>query len=74
MKRQAARRIPYAARQKINRQLDWMQRNVIQPSESSWASPVVLVRKRDGTLRFCADYRALNAVTNLMYRISDLLD
>ena len=45
--RQAARRIPYAARQ---RQLDQMQRNnVIQPSESSWASPVVLVRKRDGT-------------------------
>ena len=48
--RQAARRIPYAAHQEINRQLDQMQRNnVIQPSESSWASPVVLVRKRDGT-------------------------
>ena len=77
--RQAARRIPYAAHQEINRQLDQMQRNnIIQPSESSWASPVVLVRKRDGTLRFCVDYRALNAVTKpdvfSLPRISDLLD
>ena len=74
--RQAARRIPYAARQEINRQLDRMQRNnVIQPSESSWASSAMLVRKRDGTL---SDYRALDAVTKPdvfpLPRISDLLD
>ena len=52
--------------------------NVIKPSESPWASPVVLVRKRDGTLRFCVDYRALNSVTKLdvfpLPRINDLLD
>ena len=36
---------------------------VIQPSMSDWASAPVLIRKRDGNLRWCIDYRALNAVT-----------
>lgn len=36
---------------------------VIQPSNSEWCSAPVLVRKRDGTVRWCVDYRALNAGT-----------
>ena len=46
-------KIPYAARQENVDQLNRMQNEkFIQPSESSWASPVVLVRKRDGSLHF----------------------
>ena len=56
--------MPFAVQQEVARQLSDMQKNgVISLSKSPWAGPVVLVRKRDGTHRFCVDYRALNSVT-----------
>ena len=78
-KKQRPRRVPFAVRQEISRQLKKMQEaQVIRPSKSPWASPVVLVRKRDGTHRFCVDYRELNSVTKPdtypLPRIEDLLD
>ena len=78
-RKQPVRRIPFAVRQEVATQLRKMQDSgVIRPSNSPWASPVVLVRKRDGSLRFCIDYRDLNSVTKAdtfpLPRIDELLD
>ena len=77
--RQVPRRVPFAVRGEMTKLVQEMLRDeVIQESASPWASPVVLVRKKDGTLRFCVDYRRLNAVTHKdtfpLPRIDDLLD
>ena len=48
-------------REYLQKSLD---RDIIKPSSSPYAAPVVLVRKKDGTLRLCVDYRSLNARTH----------
>ena len=76
---QPACRTPFAVKEEIARQMHQMQQQeVISPSSSPWASPVVLVRKNNGSLRFCIDFRNLNAVTKPdvfpLPQINDLLD
>ena len=62
--RQPARRLPWSKREEADGQVEKMlNAGVIEPSGSPWMSPVVLVKKKDRTTRFCVDYRQLNNVT-----------
>jgi hypothetical protein len=77
--RQSPRRIPLAKQAEAREMLDDMQRHgIIEESDSPWSSPVVLVRKKNGELRFCVDYRKLNDVTKKdcfpLHRIDETLD
>ena len=73
------RRLPQARREEARRLMQEMaDAGVIEPSEGPWSSPVVLVRKKDGSIRFCVDYRKVNAVTRKdaypLPRVDDTLD
>ena len=55
-----------------------LEKGFIRPSVSPWGAPVLFVKKKDGTLRLCVDYRQLNKLTiknkYLLPRIDDLFD
>ena len=77
--KQHARRIPFALRKKVEELVDDMlEKKVIHASKSPWASPVVLVTKKNGDIRCCVDYRRINSVTKMdaypLPRIDDMLD
>ncbi|KAL0185140.1 hypothetical protein M9458_020837, partial [Cirrhinus mrigala] len=77
--RQRPYRVPEARRQAIEAEIQKMLKlGVIEPSRSPWSSPIVLVPKPDGTLRFCNDYRRLNEVSDFdsypMPRVDELLE
>ena len=62
--RQSLRHHPIAHLPLIDEHVNEMlQHDVIEPAASPWASNIVLIRKKDGSLRFCVDYRQLNALT-----------
>lgn len=72
-------RVSLSERKIIQEHVDEMlQKGVVRHSSSPWSSPVVLVRKKDGSVRFCIDYRRLNKVTRRdvypLPRIDDALD
>ena len=77
--KQQPRRLPYVHREESKRQIEEMlDQGVIRHSTSAWSSPIILVKKKDGELRFCVDYRKLNLVTvghaHPLPRIDDILD
>ena len=65
--------------QEINKKVEIMAKDgIIEKTQSPWSAPVVLVQKKDGTTRFCVDYRKLNAITTKdsfpVPRVDDTLD
>jgi len=77
--RQPLRRQPFAYQVTIDERMDQMIADgVIEPAVSEWAANVVLARKKDGTMRFCIDYRHLNERTKKdsypLPRVDECLD
>ncbi|KAH7719740.1 hypothetical protein AAVH_12775 [Aphelenchoides avenae] len=77
--RAKAYRTPINLTPEVERQLkELLDLKIIQPSTSPFASPIVLVRKKNGKYRFATDYRALNKITVPTYcpmsNISEILD
>ena len=58
--------------------MGWLQSGVIEPSHGEWSSPIVVVKKKDGNIRMCVDFRRLNSVTPAdaypMPRADELID
>eukprot|EP00731_Ephydatia_muelleri_P022383 Em0014g974a len=72
-------RLPHAYKELVKKELeDMLENDIIETTSSEWASPIVMVKKKDGSLRMCVDYRRLNAVSHIdaypMPRIDDLID
>ena len=71
--------LPWSKREEADEQVEKrLNAGGIEPSGSPWMSPVVLVKKKDGTTRFCVDHRQLSNVTLKDFyplpRINDTLD
>ena len=77
--RQRPYRLPYSQLPVMRAELDKMlELGVIEPSHSEWSSPVVMVPKKDGTTRFCVDYRRLNTISKFdcypLPRVDEIID
>ena len=73
------RRYSQVEEQSIQKEIkELLEKGVIEPATGPWAAAVVLVKKKDGTWRFCIDYRAINKITKRdvypLPRIDEALD
>lgn len=77
------RQKPYRVPEKMVEQLKtevaaMLEMGIIEPSNSEWSSPILLVPKKDGGIRFCTDFRKLNSVSCFdsypMPRIDELIE
>jgi hypothetical protein len=58
-------RTPLGTQATVDKEIDEMLRlGVIRPSVSPWSAPIVLIKKKNGEIRFCIDFRRLNAITD----------
>ena len=56
--------LPFSSKEVVEKEIQVMlDLEIIEPSKSPYSSPVVLVRKKDGSCRFCIDFRGLNKIT-----------
>ena len=56
--------LPFSSKEVVEKEIQVMlDLEIIEPSQSPYSSPVVLVRKKDGSCRFCIDFRGLNKIT-----------
>ena len=72
-------RLPHMYKEVVEGEIEVMiNEGIIEPANSEWASPMVIVKKKDGAIRLCVDYRRLNAVTRVdaypMPRMDDILN
>ena len=77
--RQPPRRLPFHQREEVCRLFDNMlSSRVVKPSQGPWSSPIVLVKKKDGSTRFCIDFWQVNELTwkdvQPLTRFDDILD
>lgn len=62
--RQLPRRLPESLKPVVNTEVNKMlNQGVIRHSNSPWSSPIVMIQKKDGSWRFCIDYRKVNSMT-----------